>query len=514
MNKPGWRTRRRSRVSLVERAVPRLGRTSEPADDGKTKESLEAAVQTDDEIIATSSVNDASNIEVDAVTAEQNAVMTPPGGALTSPADHVSTADDEALEARAQLRDNLSDQADLEGSENEASDRVTAEELVGGAVEAAERPLDQPPHIGGLVDRLKEAEQRSASSPSDAARASDPAIDGNIVGPVIDIGAAPPAMSLPVKVRRDLDWDRLMTEGFSDPRNGDRLLSSNMKEIVRALIRQAMSDQSSWRDRIILVTSPNERVAKTTASINFAFGLATAEDHQVILADVDTAGPGAVARLAVDAAGSKGIAEALADETVDIADLLVGTDLPRLTLVTSGEPDDQTFDRLASRRMLQILRFMTRNPKALLIIDAPPILSSQEAAVLSVVAGQVVLAVEAGRTTGDAIEHALQRLGERHNVSLVLIESSGVTDEPLASAGSEMHYSGDHMAGPRPSETRRRPAKAAVAAVALLFGLIAHQSFDPSGPIVALPIQKIPILAERWSPELLSFGIPPQRIGR
>ena len=35
MHKPGWRSRRRSRLSLVERAVPRLGRM--PGDDDGVK---------------------------------------------------------------------------------------------------------------------------------------------------------------------------------------------------------------------------------------------------------------------------------------------------------------------------------------------------------------------------------------------------------------------------------------------------------------------------------------------
>ena len=329
------------------------------------------------------------------------------------------------------------------------------------------------------------------------------------------------AMSWPSgKDRLSFDWDRLVAEGFSDPREGERLLSSNMKEIVRALIRQALSDQSSWRDRIILVTSPNERTAKTTASINFAFGLATADDHHVILADVDTAGEGAVGRLAIGGAGTRGIAEALSDEAIDIPDILVETDLPRLTLVRSGEPDDQTFDRLASRRMLQILRFMTRNPKTLLIVDAPPILSSQEAAVLSVVAGQVVLAVEAGRTTGDSIEHALQRLGERHNVSLVLIESHGLADDPNPSVLQKKPHPRDLKKGARSSPPRRRSAKIpATVAGALLVGLIAQAipellvKASPL-PVMAEPIDKIPALAEPWPSQPISIGVASKRIDR
>jgi Mrp family chromosome partitioning ATPase len=353
--------------------------------------------------------------------------------------------------------------------------------------DAAAAPV-LPPVLPAKSDVEQESEDRLSSALASDNQSSKPASEPH---------------PLPSKTPSlELDWARLTAEGFSDPREGDRLLSSNMKEIVRALIRQAMSDQSSWRDRIILVTTPRERAAKTTASINFAFGLATADDHQVILADVDANARGAVNYLTENGGtGSVGISEALADETIDIADLLIDTDLARLTLVASGQSDDKTFDRLASRRMLKILRFMTKNPKALLVIDAPPILESQEAAVLSVVAGQVVLAVEAGRTTGDSIEHALQRLGDRHNVSLVLIESSGFGrgfDAPTTP--STRNDDGGSLGTGASFAARRRPAKvAALVAGAMLAGLLAFKTLGEAGSAMARPIDPMSDRSERWS---------------
>ncbi|MDH3661567.1 MAG: hypothetical protein OEU92_16320 [Alphaproteobacteria bacterium] len=280
----------------------------------------------------------------------------------------------------------------------------------------------------------------------------------------------------PTRATLELDWDRLIASGFADPRDRARPLPRNMDEIIRILIRQALSDQASWRDRVILVTSPNERTSKSTAAINFAFGLTTVGGHHAVLVDVDTLGPGAVDRLGGH--DQTGISTALADETIEIDDVVISTDLERLTLVASGPPDEDVLDRFASRRMLQIMRYLTENPETLLIIDAPPVLISQEAAVLSVIAGQVVLAVEAGRSTADQIEHALQRIGERHNVSLVLNESSGVVGEDAPSAASQRAAT---TANRRAPSARRRLSEVA-AAGALALGLLTAEPAGPAGP--------------------------------
>ena len=276
-----------------------------------------------------------------------------------------------------------------------------------------------------------------------------------------------------------------------------------MHEIVRALIRQALSDQSSWRDRVILVTSPYQRTGKTTAAINFAFGLTTVASHHVVLVDVDTAGQGAVDRLG-GGNDLNGITKALADESLALDEIVIRTDLERLTLVASGAGDDDNLDRFASRRMLQILRHLTEHPDTILIIDAPPILLSQEAAVLSVIAGQVVLAVDAGRTTADHIEHALQRIGERHNVSLVLNECSGIIKEDTpAPTGRPVPAATSRRS---PNVKRRLPKAAAAGVFALCFLALPSAGQSDADGAAVMPSGAISA-ANVLPPERLSLDI-------
>ncbi|MGI9510956.1 MAG: hypothetical protein ACR2QJ_16570 [Geminicoccaceae bacterium] len=448
MNKPGWRSRRRSRLSLVERAVPRLGRP--PGNDEAAKPIR----------------NDEARTPVSSKSTPKALARTAHDGEARKSAPLSNGAVEPDLECAAHQRTEHVDDG-VKASVNKALEPAEAatdgsDETASSVDPGAQVASSQVEPEGG------ETEQLAMAQPPEADPEAPPA-DGGKPSSLIEIDRAEKAARAPATAAGPLlalDWDHLIDNGFTDPRDRGRPLPKTMDGIIRVLIRQALSDQASWRDRVILVTSPIERAGKSSAAINFAFGLTTVGNHHAVLVDVDTLGPGAVARLG----GSEfaGINAAIVDESIGIDDLVIKTDLERLTLIASGDAAEDTLDRFASRRMLQILRHLAENPDTLLVIDAPPILVSQEAAVLSVVAGQVVMAVEAGRTTADEIEHALQRIGERHNVSLVLNESSGI----IAEDAFAISANGDAMAMRRAPGTNRRLPKAA-AAVATAAGVFA-----------------------------------------
>ncbi len=540
MHKPGWRSRRRSRLSLVERAVPRLGRAPEHADAAKADE-REARSRGLEERLDTGAAPDAGSMLPESApekvaaadpTAESEAspesATAETGG--TSTADRPMLADespgaDESPVADVDPDTDIASEADsgprTDGDRDDDArmrvqddDRSAAEEIrddAGDEAEAAGEHQDTSAPESEGTDQLSDRSEKPGAAVRAAEAAGSLPDQASVAAALGSLPAASPPSATPTFA---LDWVRLIDEGFTDPREGDRRLSPNMKAMVRALIRQALSDQSSWRDRIVLVTSPNERAAKTAASINFAFGLATAAEHRVVLVDVDTGGPGAVTRLGAAEGETDGICEALADEELDVADLMIPTDLERLTLVASGTPDEGTFDRFASRRMLQILRFMTRDPAALLIIDAPPILKSQEAAVLSVIAGQVVLAVEAGRTTADSIEHALQRIGDRHNVSIALTENSGFGRE---NEGPSRTVKDDETAPVNrraPGVGRPVPKVAAAALGAVLIGLLAwHSDAFAAAATVSAEDRTVPFTSAGRCPNSLPSAVAGARQG-
>lgn len=519
MHKPGWRSRRRSRLSLVERAVPRLGRVMKAKDGLKSasakKAPAEASPSSD---IATLSELEPHQMQVEARAQDAEAVTDSSTAIDTSRAD-------EAVSARGETD---AVPAEAAPPPEAASEQPAEPEETHHVEESAPAPEEtdevQPTTDVAASDRDAEANDEPATtepSPEPVAETQtspERPVDVDVVEPVVNQPPPPAVTEAPAvafkttpKVvpidppeRRtgddlELDWAHLIANGFTDPR--DRTLPRNMASIIRALVRQALSDQSSWRDRIILVTSPYERLSKSASAINFAFGLTAVDGHRAVLVDADSTGQGAVDHLGGH--DRIGITDALADDSLSMEDLVIGTDLERLTLVSSGAPDPNLVDHLASRRMLRILRHLTESPETILVIDAPPILVSQEASVLSVIAGQVVLAIDAGKTTADQIEHALQRLGDRHNVSLVLNECSGLQRNhgPLV-LGQDQPV----KAKRRAINIRRHLPKAATAAAgALAMGLFVQQFQAEALASRALPMQaqspstQIVVKPERWS---------------
>jgi len=61
----------------------------------------------------------------------------------------------------------------------------------------------------------------------------------------------------------------------------------------------------------------------------------------------------------------------------------------------------------------------SRYPDRIVIFDSPPLLITTEASVLAAQMGQVVLVVEAERTTHSAVREALRQLEHFPNVNLI-----------------------------------------------------------------------------------------------
>ena len=127
---------------------------------------------------------------------------------------------------------------------------------------------------------------------------------------------------------------------------------------------------------------------------------------------------GTAARFNLTAA--KDLSDALADSNLGPDRLIARTELDRLALLGPGESRCDLLRLIASRRTVQPLHdLLAEDPDRVVLIDGPP-LCRPEAQALALLAGQALLVVAAGKTPRDAVETALERLGEQRNVSLLL----------------------------------------------------------------------------------------------
>jgi protein-tyrosine kinase len=189
--------------------------------------------------------------------------------------------------------------------------------------------------------------------------------------------------------------------------------------LIKRMVLSRRWDASALPGNAIVVTSALPSEGKTTTAINLAMSIAAEEDVRVLLIDADFIKPDALRQLGVQA--NRGLIDVLQDPRMDISDVMLRTDVEKLTLIPAGRLHDRCTELLASARMDDLItELATRYEDRILIFDSPPLLATTESVALASHMGQVVFVVQAGRTKRESVTNALEMLGERQHLGLVL----------------------------------------------------------------------------------------------
>jgi receptor protein-tyrosine kinase len=155
-----------------------------------------------------------------------------------------------------------------------------------------------------------------------------------------------------------------------------------------------------------MITSSLAGEGKTFVSINLAMSLAMELDTTVLLVDADAARPAVLGRLGLRPA--KGLLDVLTEPDLALADVLLKTNVERLTILPAGTHQERATELLASASMNALVEELaSRYPDRIVVFDAPPLIASTESRVLAAHMGQVILVVEADRTPQSNVLEAL-----------------------------------------------------------------------------------------------------------
>ncbi len=219
-----------------------------------------------------------------------------------------------------------------------------------------------------------------------------------------------------------LDLSRLKEAGLVDPRSGKtNRLTEEFRRIKRPLIMHANGKGASVvsNANMIMVTSSLASEGKTFTAINLAMSIATEMDKTVLLVDADVAKPDVTARLGVQA--ERGLIDVLLEDDLSLPDVLIRTDIPKLTLLPAGRKHVYSTEILASEGMRQLtLELSTRYSDRIVIFDSPPMCLTSEARVLAGLMGQIVVVVEEGKTSQHTVKQALSMLDSNEIIGIVL----------------------------------------------------------------------------------------------
>ncbi|MFC1747500.1 XrtA-associated tyrosine autokinase [Pseudomonadota bacterium] len=228
-----------------------------------------------------------------------------------------------------------------------------------------------------------------------------------------------------VSRRLDLDLERLARSGFLTPDAGRSQLAEEMRHIKRPLMLNASTPGEEFADaNLIMVTSSKPSEGKTYTSLNLAMSVAKERDRTVLLVDADVAKPGVTRVLGVNK--EKGLVDYLSDDSVMLSDVMLKTNISNMRFIPAGKRHVHSTELLSSQSMIELVeQLRSRYPDRIVIFDSPPLLATSEAVVLTELVGQIILVVEAEKTSKQEVEEAISQIGEDKSVGLVLNKARG-----------------------------------------------------------------------------------------
>jgi len=219
----------------------------------------------------------------------------------------------------------------------------------------------------------------------------------------------------------NLNLDALTARLVLTPRGERSRMAEEYRSIKRPMLQYARAafNKPELKGNLIMVTSSIPGEGKTFTTINLAMSIAKERDLNVLLIDADLSRPSLAARLGIEE--SLGLTDLLEDETMDVGQVLQRTSIRNLSLITAGRPHVMGTELLASRRAETVINELARRySDRIILFDTSPIQATNEGGALAAEVGQVVLVVEAERTTEMEITGALEVLSVCPNVMLLL----------------------------------------------------------------------------------------------
>lgn len=287
--------------------------------------------------------------------------------------------------------------------------------------------------IDKAVDKLEQAEKMSAVSNAPISTRGEALIEmavtradtklaseHKIATTEVDVKAQTAAPEASSRLA-NINLAKLRLAGMITPDGETTQISEEFRLIKRPLIQNAFNRGAApvKNGNLIMVTSSFPGEGKSFCAINLAMSIAMERDYTVLLVDADVAKPSIPNYLGIKA--EKGLMDLLLDDRLQLSDVLIKTNVEKLTILPAGRGHRYATEFLASDGMSRLLQDMAqRYPERIVIFDSPPLMATSESRVLATHMGQIVMVVEAERTTHEALKEALHQIESCDVIGLLL----------------------------------------------------------------------------------------------
>lgn len=224
----------------------------------------------------------------------------------------------------------------------------------------------------------------------------------------------------------DINLSRLSQLGMVTHDGGRTSVAEDFRIIKRPLLRNAKGEGHApiRHGNLIIVTSALPGEGKTYCAVNLAMSIAMEMDITVLLVDADVARPSVLKVLGLGP--EPGMMDVLLNDQLGLPDVILKTNVATLSILPAGRANKHATELLASQSMSRLLtEIAERYADRIVIFDSPPLLITTEASVLAAQMGQIVLVVEAEKTTQHAVREALRQIEHCPHVNLIYNKTSG-----------------------------------------------------------------------------------------
>jgi protein-tyrosine kinase len=211
---------------------------------------------------------------------------------------------------------------------------------------------------------------------------------------------------------------------------GNRLLGHEStgntgQSAYRILRTRLMQRMRSNKWQTLGISAAGEGEGKTLTAINLAMSISAEIGQEAVLIDLDLRKPTVHRRLGIEAGSFVNLKDFLEGHTDDVADLLVTPGIERLGCILNAEPIERSSDLLASPRGQKLFNDLRSRlqPNTIIIIDLPPLLSTDDALVVASMVDTMLFVVAEGQTRRSDLVEAQQLLQEFNVIGTLLNRS-------------------------------------------------------------------------------------------
>ena len=218
----------------------------------------------------------------------------------------------------------------------------------------------------------------------------------------------------------DISLDALEQAGMVVARTARTRISEEYRIVVGRVLRALRTEpEGGGIHNLVLVTSARPGEGKSFSSLNLAGSIAQHGTDKVLLIDLDAKQVPLSAQLGVS--DRIGLHDLIVNPALRQEDAILSTAIPNLQFMPVGTRVTEAMETTGVRPMPPtIARIARRFPKHIIILDAPPCLSTSDPHTIAPHVGQVVMVVEAERTQRTEVEAAIDLVRVCPTITILL----------------------------------------------------------------------------------------------